>query len=253
MLPESSHVRTVYLNAIIPALAASSSPSKILLDSSTIDPNTSLEISGLLSSKFPTMSFYDAPVSGGVLGAVAGTIAIFLGCSPTDPNLPLLTSLLSLMGSKVIPCGGPSLGLAAKLSNNYLSGIITIATSEAMDMGMRAGIDAEVLASVFKAGTAQNTICDVFNPVPGVCAQAPASRGYTGGFRVELMKKDMRLAVEMAGRVGSRNVLGVGGLGVYSAAAEDGRCRGLDSRVVFRWLGGREDWKAGDGGGDDVD
>ncbi|KAK5655103.1 hypothetical protein OQA88_6002 [Cercophora sp. LCS_1] len=242
MLPESSHVRTVYFESIIPSFDPALS--KLLLDCSTIDLATSLEVAENLKVYSPTSSFYDAPVSGGVLGATAGTIAFFLGISPTDPNLTRLAPLLSLMGSKTIPCGGPSLGLAAKLSNNYLSGIITIATAEAMDMGMRAGIDAEVLAQVFKAGTAQNTICDVFNPVPGVCAKAPASNGYKNGFRVELMRKDMRLALDMARRVGCRNALGAGGLGVYAAASESEECRGLDSRVVYRWLGGREDWKA---------
>jgi 3-hydroxyisobutyrate dehydrogenase len=132
--------------------------------------------------------------------------------------------------------------LAAKLSNNYLSGIITIATSEAMDMGMRAGIDADVLASVFAAGTAQNTICDTFNPVPRVCPAAPSSNGYQGGFRVQLMRKDMGLAVDMARRVGSRNILGASGFGVYSAASEAADCRDLDSRVVFRYIGGNENW-----------
>ncbi len=83
--------------------------------------------------------------------AANGTIAFFLGCSPSDPNIPRLTNFLGTIGSKVIPCGGPSLGLAAKLSNNYLSGIITIACSEAMDMGMRAGIGPDMLASVFRS------------------------------------------------------------------------------------------------------
>jgi 3-hydroxyisobutyrate dehydrogenase len=143
----------------------------------------------------------------------------------------------------VIACGGPSLGLAAKLSNNYLSGIVTIATAEAMMMGMAAGIDARVLASVFAAGTAQNAICDVYNPVPGVCPQAPSSSGYRGGFRIQLMRKDMGLALDMTRRVGVTTVLGAGGLGVYAAASEAADCRGLDSRVVYRYLGGVEDWE----------
>jgi len=248
MLPEGSHVKSVYLDSttgIIAALSSSSSSSsngKLLVDCSTIDTATNLFIKQQLSSS-PTATFYDAPVSGGVIGAVNATIAFFLGCSPSDPNIPHLTPLLQLMGGKVIPCGGPSLGLAAKLSNNYLSGIITIACAEAMDMGMRAGIDADVLASVFAAGTAQNAICDVFNPVPGVCPKAPSSNGYQGGFRVQLMRKDVGLAVDMARRLGTRNALGVSGLGVYAAASEAADCKDLDSRVVYRYLGGIENWK----------
>ena len=248
MLPEGAHVRSVYLNPTTGIIAAvSSSPiPQLLIDSSTIDTATNLHIKEQLQSVSPATDFYDAPVSGGVLGAVNATIAFFLGCSSSDPNIPRLTGLLQTMGGKVIACGGPSLGLAAKLSNNYLSGIVTIACAEAMDMGMRAGIDARVLASVFAAGTAQNAICDVFNPVPGVCPQAPSSNGYRGGFRVQLMRKDIGLAVDMARRVGARNALGACGLGVYAAASEASDCRDLDSRVVFRYLGGIEDWEQPD-------
>lgn len=248
MLPEGAHVKSVYLDpttGIIAALSLTSpgttEAEKLLIDSSTIDTATNLYVRDKLSPF--TRSFYDAPVSGGVIGAVDATIAFFLGCSPSDPNVSRLTTLLQPMGSKVIPCGGSSLGLAAKLSNNYLSGIITIACAEAMDMGMRAGIDAEVLASVFAAGTAQNTICDVFNPVPGVCPKAPSSNGYKNGFRVQLMRKDFGLAMDMARRLGTRNALGASGLGVYSAASEAADCKDLDSRVVYRYLGGEEAWK----------
>ncbi|KAH8898464.1 3-hydroxyisobutyrate dehydrogenase [Thozetella sp. PMI_491] len=243
MLPEGSHVKMVYLNPETGILPALTSSPKLLIDSSTINTATSLHVKEQIQAAAPACSFYDAPVSGGVIGAVNATIAFFLGCAASDPNLPRLQALLQTMGSKIIPCGGPSLGLAAKLSNNYLSGVITIATSEAMDMGMRAGIDADVLAAVFAAGTAQNTICDVFNPVPGVCPKAPSSNGYQGGFRVQLMRKDIRLAVEMARGLKTRNVLGASALGVYSAASESSDCKDLDSRVVFRYLGGQEDWK----------
>ncbi|KAK3329829.1 6-phosphogluconate dehydrogenase [Apodospora peruviana] len=247
MLPEGAHVKSVYLDPATGIIAAlSSSSAKLLIDSSTIDTATNLHVKEELSKVSPETTFYDAPVSGGTLGAVNATIAFFLGSAPSDTNIGRLTALLKTMGTKVIPCGGPSLGLAAKLSNNYLSGIITIACSEAMDMGMRAGIDAEVLASVFAAGTAQNTICDVFNPVPGVCPKAPPSNGYRGGFRVQLMRKDIGLAVDMARRVGARNVLGASGLGVYAAASDASDCKDLDSRVVYRYLGGKENWKTVD-------
>lgn len=251
MLPEGTHVKSVYLEPATGIIAAFSSPSscspKLLIDSSTIDRSTNLHVKAHLAATSPTSSFYDAPVSGGVLGAINATIAFYVGCAVSDPNLERLTPLLRTMGSRVIPCGGPSLGLAAKLSNNYLSGVITIACAEAMDMGMRAGIDARVLASVFSAGTAQNAICDLFNPVPGVCPKAPSSHGYQGGFRVQLMRKDITLALDMARSLGTRNALGLTTLGVYAAASEAPECKDLDSRVVYRLLGGVEDWeKAGE-------
>ncbi|KAF2186216.1 hypothetical protein K469DRAFT_147742 [Zopfia rhizophila CBS 207.26] len=243
MVPEGAHVRSVYLDPQNGVCSADIS-NKLLIDCSTIDTATSLAVKRHITQNFPSASFYDAPVSGGVVGAVKGTIAFFLGCSETDPNVQRLIPLLSLMGKQVIPCGAPSFGLAAKLSNNYLSGIIAIACSEAMDMGMRSGLDPRTLAKVYAAGTAQNTICDRFNPVPGVYPEAPSTGGYKEGFKVQLMQKDFSLAVDMAKRVGSKNVLGEVGLETYEGASRDPRCRDLDSRVVYRYLGGQEDWQS---------
>ncbi|KAJ5618443.1 hypothetical protein N7528_007086 [Penicillium herquei] len=243
MLPEGQHVKKVYLSE--DGICSGNIAGKLLIDCSTIDTASFLEVRDHIANLSPTTSFYDAPVSGGVIGAKRGTIAFYLGCDEeNNPELPMLVELLSLMGSQVIPCGGPSLGLAAKLSNNYLSGIIAIACSEAMDMGMRSGLDPRVLAKVYAAGTAQNTVCDRFCPVPGVYPEAPSSNGYRNGFKVQLMKKDFSLAVEMAHKVEAVNVLGGAGLRIYEGASEDVRCKDLDSRVVFRYLGGIEDWQA---------
>lgn len=242
MVPEGAHVRTVYLDPTDGVCCANIS-NKLLIDCSTIDTATSLEVKHHIGEVYPSALFYDAPVSGGVIGAVRGTIAFFLGCAESDPNAARLTHLMSLMGAQIIPCGGPSLGLAAKLSNNYLSGIIAIACSEAFDMGMRAGLDPRTLARVYAAGTAQNTVCDKFCPVPNVYPDAPSSDGWKQGFKIQLMRKDFGLAVDMAQRVGACNVLGQVGLETYDSASKDPRCRDLDSRVVYRYLGGVEDWQ----------
>lgn len=242
MVPEGSHVKAVYLTTDTGVLAASNSP-KLLVDCSTIDTATSLLVREETSKKFPECSFYDAPVSGGALGAERGTLTFMLGCSDTDPNYPLLNSLLSMMGACIFPCGGPSFGLTAKLCNNYCSGLIAIATSEAFNIGMKSGMDARVLANIFKTSTAQSCINDKFSPVPGICPEAPSSKGYAGGFKVQLMKKDFGLAVETAERVGAKLLLGQQGLRIYEETSKDERCRDLDSRVVFRFLGGDEEWE----------
>ena len=241
MVPEGVHVRAVYLTPESGILAADLA-GKLLVDCSTIDTATSLEVGDAIRKHSPTATFHDAPVSGGVLGAEAGTLTIMLGAAPSAPSLSRATALLSLLGASVVPCGGPSLGLTAKLCNNYCSGLIAIATSEAFNIGMRAGMDPRVLQRVFAGSIAQSCINDRWNPVPGLCPRAPPSNGYRPGFKVGLMRKDFNLAVETARRVGATLALGDAGLQVYTEAMDDERCKDLDSRVVFRYLGGDEEW-----------
>jgi len=242
MVPEGSHVRSVYLTESIGVLA-SDLGSKILIDCSTIDTGTSLQVRDACFKQHPQASFYDAPVSGGVVGAEKASLTFMLGCQNDDPNIDLLMGLIGLMGGNIFPCGGPSLGLTAKLCNNYTSGLTAIVVSEAMNIGMKAGMDPRVLANIFHTSTAQSAILDDWNPVPGLCPDAPASKGYKGGFRVQLMKKDFGLAVDTAERVGAKLALGAEGLKVYEEASVDEKCKDLDSRVIYRYLGGNEEWK----------
>lgn len=242
MVPEGRHVKQVYLDPEKGVLASDVS-NKILIDSSTIDTASSLEVREATLAKYPDAYFVDAPVSGGVLGAQKATLTFMIGASESDPKLPLLKDLLGKMGKTLVACGGPSLGLTAKLCNNYCSGLIAIAVSEAMNIGIKSGMDPRVLASVFHSSTAQSAICDDWCPVPGLCPEAPASKGYKGGFKVQLMRKDFGLAVETAGRVGANLRLGDEGLKVYTETMNDEKCKDLDSRVVFRYLGGEEDWE----------
>ncbi|KAL9093164.1 MAG: hypothetical protein Q9159_000341 [Coniocarpon cinnabarinum] len=243
MLPEGTHVRSVYLDTADSIIEADLTH-KLLIDCSTIDTATSLSVKELLASTCSSCSFVDAPVSGGVLGAEKATMTFMVGCAQSSPLLPRVRELLLLMGGNVIACGGPSLGLTAKLCNNYCSGLIAIATSEAMNIGIRSGMDPRVLSDVFKVSLAGSTINEKWNPCPGVVPDAPASNGYKPGFRLELMRKDFNLAVETAKRVDANLALGEAGLSVYSQAMTDDRCKGLDSRVVYRYLNGEEDWKA---------
>lgn len=242
MVPEGSHVRALYMDQEDSVLRTDLS-GKTIIECSTIDVQTSETVGNAVRESYPTANFYDAPVSGGSLGAEAGTLTFMVGCEEADNKAPLLRFILGLAGTSVFFCGGPTLGLAAKLCNNYCSGLIALATSEAFNIGMKMGIDPRVLASVFGKSTAQSTINDRWNPVPGVCPQAPASKDYAGGFRVELMRKDFALAVEAAKANNARLVLGESGLRAYTEAAEHPSCRGRDSRVVFRFLGGNEKWQ----------
>lgn len=244
MLPEGSHVRAVYLDPTTGILHPDLS-ARLLVDCSTIDTKTSLDVANEVQSQKSKPTFYDAPVSGGTLGAEAASLTIMVGCADdgSDEQFPLLNGLLSLMGKTVIACGGLGMGLTAKLCNNYCSGLISLATAEAFNIGMRSGMDPRVLARIFATSTAQSTICDKWNPVPNICPDAPSSKGYAGGFKVQLMAKDFGLAVAAANGVGAKMLLGNAGLEAYKGASQDESCKDLDSRVLFRYIGGREDWK----------
>lgn len=128
--------------------------------------------------------FFDAPVSGGTAGAYKGNLTFMLGAPSDHPLLPVLHEVFMTMGNTVHAMGGPSLGLAGKLSNNYLSGIIALATSEAMNLGMRLGVDPKRLKECFQTSSGANYVNDTTNPVPGVCPDAVTSRGYEPGFKV---------------------------------------------------------------------
>lgn len=243
MVPEGSHVRAVFLDEEKGILAAAPA-ARVLIDCSTIDRETSLVVHEATKQKHPDAVFFDAPVSGGELGAQKATLTFMVGATEEHPKYPYVREILSLMGTNIIACGGPALGVTAKLTNNYCSALISLATAEAMNMGMRAGMDPRLIQRIFSKSTAQSTMCDRFNPVPGVCPDAPSSHGYKGGFKIQLMRKDVGLAVKVAESVGAKLLLAEAGLKAYDDASADPRCRDLDSRVIYRFIGGDEEWEA---------
>lgn len=242
MVPEGAHVRAAFLDETTGILAAAPGQ-RVLMDCSTIDRETSLLIHEQVAHRHPASAFFDTPVSGGELGAQRATLTFMVGCAEDHPQWPYVRATVGLMGTHLIACGGPALGVTAKLTNNYCSALISLATAEAMNLGMRAGMDPRLIQRIFATSTAQSTMCDRFNPVPGVCPDAPSSHGYQGGFKVQLMYKDVGLAVQVAESVGARLLLGSAGLEAYSQASVDPKCRDLDSRVMYRFLGGDEEWE----------
>lgn len=153
-----------------------------------------------------------------------------------------LSQIIHLMGlpEKVFYCGGLGSGLAAKIANNYLSGTNLLAAAEAMNIGIRLGVDKHLLFKVIHNSTGQSFMNDKVHPVPGVVADAPSSRDYEGGFKAQMMVKDMSLGVEAAKVVGARATLGSAALGVYQEAATDSRCVDRDVSVIWRFLDGPE-------------
>ena len=216
MLPAAQHVRSVYLGS--DGLLENVASGVLLIDSSTIDPQTAREVSGLAKTKGNTM--LDAPVSGGTGGAQAGTLTFMVGGDESVFNTH--KSLFEQMGKNIFYCGASGNGQVAKVSNNMLLGISMIATAEAMALGVELGMDAKVLANIINTSSGRCWSSDTYNPYPGVLDNAPASRGYTGGFGTDLMLKDLGLACEAAKSVKQPVMLGAAAAQIYQTFSKLG-------------------------------
>jgi 3-hydroxyisobutyrate dehydrogenase-like beta-hydroxyacid dehydrogenase len=173
-------------------------------------------------------------MSGGVVGATAGTLTFMLGAP--ENMVSRVEAILLLMGKKVLHCGAQGAGLSGKLANNYLLAINNIATAEAMNLGIKWGLDPKVLGNLINISTGKCWPSEVNNPVKGVVETAPASRDYSGGFGIALMKKDLTLAIQAAEEAGARLELGDKALDVYETANQREDCKGKDFSVVYRYL-----------------
>lgn len=233
-LPEPKHVKDVF-HAILkdgdlPALEKE----RLFIDTSTIDPASSREVANAVHS---TLSgrFVDAPMSGGVVGAKAGTLSFMFGASSqTGELVERVKTVLLLMGKKAWHMGDQGCGVSAKLANNYILAINNIATAEAMNLGIRWGLDPKALAEMVNSSTGRCWPMEINNPVPGVVETAPASRGYEGGFGVSLMNKDLRLALAGAEESGTPLALGETARNVYNEV--ESTHKGKDFSVVYKWL-----------------
>ncbi|EFY97405.1 hypothetical protein MHUMG1_03860 [Metarhizium humberi] len=234
VLPEPQHVQGVYKSILTGTLPQKD---RVFIDCSTIDPSTSREVARSVSDAGQG-TFVDAPMSGGVVGATAGTLTFMLGAKAE--MVPRVEPTLLHMGKKVLHCGEQGAGLSAKLANNYLLALNNIATAEAMNLGMKWGLDPKKLAGVINVSTGRCWPSEVNNPVKGVVETAPAGRDYGGGFGISLMKKDLRLAMVAAKEAGAKMALADTAFGVYEDAEKREECKGRDFSVVYRYLGGKE-------------
>ncbi|CAI7655162.1 unnamed protein product [Penicillium pancosmium] len=233
-LPESQHVTEVYNSIMKPGNLPALEQERLFIDTSTIDPVTSKGIANAIHTT-QTGRFVDAPVSGGVVGAKAGTLSFMFGASAENEEfLQRVRGVLALMGKKAWHLGEPGSGVSGKLANNYMLAINNIATAEAMNLGIRWGLEPKALAEMINSSTGRCWPSEVNNPVPGVVDTAPASRGYTGGFGVSLMNKDLRLALSAAKDSGTPLALGGQAREVYNAV--EAAHRGKDFSVVYQWL-----------------
>lgn len=192
MLPASQHVQSVYLGQ--DGILDSVKSSTLLIDSSTIDPETARSVGEQAEQR--GISFVDAPVSGGVAGAAAGTLTFIVGGS--QENFVQAKAVLSHMGKNIFHAGDAGAGQVAKICNNMMLGILMSGTCEALNLGMENGLDPKVLSDIMLQSSGRNWALELYNPCPGVMENTPASNGYQGGFMSQLMAKDLGLAMEAA-------------------------------------------------------
>ncbi|RKP24991.1 3-hydroxyisobutyrate dehydrogenase, partial [Syncephalis pseudoplumigaleata] len=209
MLPESEHVHNAYCGegGILEGLKQGA----LCIDSSTIAPAVSRSVSEAVVEQGGAA--VDAPVSGGVVGAQAGTLTFMVGGSEADFNDA--RPYLQTMGKNIVHCGGFGTGQVAKICNNMLLGITMIGTAETMRLGVRLGMDPILLAGILNTSTGRCWSSDTYNPCPGVMENVPSSQNYEGGFGAPLMAKDLRLAVEAAAQARSTVLMGAMAAQVY--------------------------------------
>jgi 3-hydroxyisobutyrate dehydrogenase len=229
MLPSSPHVRSVYLGD--EGVLAGAAAGATLIDSSTIDPATAREVAAAALARGFAMA--DAPVSGGTGGAEAGTLTFMVGAEPA--LFERIKPVLGHMGKNIVHCGGAGTGQVAKICNNMLLGISMVGVAEAMNLGVALGIDAKVLAGIINTSSGRCWSSDTYNPYPGVLPNAPASRGYTGGFGTDLMLKDLGLATDAAKQARQSVVMGATAQQLYQLLSSQG-AGGQDFSAIINLL-----------------
>ncbi len=229
MLPAGQHVREVY--AAADGVFAQAAADALLIDCSTIDVATAREMAEQAGSR--GFAMLDAPVSGGVSGASAGTLTFMVGGAQAafDRARPVLAA----MGKTIVLAGDAGAGQAAKVCNNLILGVSMLAVSEAFALADKLGLSAQALFDISSTASGQCWALTSYCPVPGPVPASPANRDYQAGFAVALMLKDLTLATDAAAATGAASVLGEHARAAYQRLGELG-LGGKDFSVAARAL-----------------
>ncbi len=230
MLPAGKHVREVYEKQILPNIAKGT----LLIDCSTIDVESARHVAGLAQTAGHEM--VDAPVSGGVGGATAGTLTFMVG-GPTAA-FEKAKPILEKMGKNIVHAGASGNGQAAKICNNMMLGISMIGVSEAFMMAKRLGLDAQKLFDVASTSSGQCWALTTYCPVPGPVPTSPANRDYQAGFTAAMMLKDLLLAQQAAQATGASTPLGAEATQLFNLFVNAGN-GAKDFSGIVRMLDGK--------------
>ena len=224
MLPNGAILRAV-AEQVIPSMQ----PGAVLCDCSTVDVDSARAVAdqavkaGLLA--------VDAPVSGGVGGAAAGTLTFMAGGS--DKAFAIVQPLFEVMGQKAVHCGPSGNGQAAKICNNMILGVTMIATCEAFALADKLGLDRQKMFDVVSTSSGYSWTMNAYCPAPGVGPTSPADNGYKPGFAAELMLKDLRLSQQAAETADADTPMGQLAAALYETFVEAENGRGMDFSAML--------------------
>lgn len=241
MLPGGTHLLGAYEGEgdAVAGLVSAADPGTLFIDCSTVDVEDARTAHGLVAAA--GHRGLDAPVSGGVTGAEAGTLTFMVGADIDD--FQAAEPILAVMGAKIVHCGGPASGQAAKICNNMILGISMIAVSEAFVLGERLGLTHQTLFDVASTASGQCWALTTNCPVPGPVPTSPANRDYRPGFAGALMAKDLGLALNALEASGVAAELGPLAARIYRRFADEGGA-GADFSAIIRDIRARSEEKA---------
>jgi 3-hydroxyisobutyrate dehydrogenase len=233
MLPSGKEVREVYLGDV--GILASAQPGTLLIDSSTIDVATARAVAEAAAAR--GFAMLDAPVSGGVGGATAGTLTFM--CGGGEEAFAKAKPILEAMGKTIVHAGGAGNGQAAKICNNMILGVSMIVVSEAFVLAERLGLDHQKLFDIASKSSGQCWSMTSYCPVPGPVPASPANRDYQAGFTAAMMLKDLKLAQDAARSAGAATPLGAEAAALYDLYCAHGN-GAKDFSGIIRFVRGTE-------------
>jgi 3-hydroxyisobutyrate dehydrogenase len=224
MLPNGAILRSVAAE-IVPAMARGA----VFCDCSTVDVESARAVADQAGGA--GVLALDAPVSGGVGGAAAGTLTFMAG--GPDGAFAIVRPLFDVMGQKAVHCGGAGAGQAAKICNNMILGVTMIATCEAFALADKLGLDRQKMFDVVSTSSGYSWVMNAYCPAPGVGPKSPADNGYRPGFAAELMLKDLRLSQQAAGAADADTPMGELAARLYESFVEQEGGRGMDFSAML--------------------
>ncbi len=231
MLPAGAHVRGAYLGEA--GLIAAAGPGSLMIDSSTIDVTSAREVHEAAAAAGHPM--LDAPVSGGVTGADAGTLTFM--CGGPEAAFDKARPLLEVMGRNIVHAGGPGNGQAAKVCNNMILGISMLACAEAFTLAEQLGLEPQKLFDISSVSSGSCWAMMNHLPVPGIVETSAANRDYQPGFAAAMMHKDLKLSQTAASQAGVATPLGAAATALYTVFVNSGR-GDLDYSAIIKLIRG---------------